>query len=190
LIFHPNLYWLCVFPSPATEQVDTVFFSSSRYKAPTASGYIIQYFFIVTLYFLVLRSLGQSYCLKQLDTEDKVNLVLRNIGNYRPNALRLMSLALISLSSWSQIPSVHVIPLVQWTGELPAFESRSVATLTVTTAVLFEFSLLVKIRQYLFVYYKLRQIGRFYICVSIPLCYIKFRSYNTVQHNTLNVNTL
>lgn len=70
--------------------MDTRFIlSSSGHKAPTAKLFIIQYF-IVTLYFLVLRSLSQSCCLKQLDSEDRINLVLPVVGNYRPEADRRM----------------------------------------------------------------------------------------------------
>jgi hypothetical protein len=113
LKFHPNLYRLCIIsrPLPMSRWIQ-FFFSSSRSKAPTVRCCIIQYFFMLTLYFVVLRSLGQSYCLNQLDTEGKVNLVLRKIGNYRSKAYRRMPRALISLSSWFQIQSVRVIPLV------------------------------------------------------------------------------
>ena len=45
---------------------------------------------MVTLYFLVLRTLSQSYCLKQLDSVERVNLVLPLVGNYRPEADRRM----------------------------------------------------------------------------------------------------
>lgn len=80
--FHRNLYRLCNFSRllPLSKWIQVLFSSLRDIQFPRQSWLLISVF-MVTLYFPVLRSLSQSYCLKQLDSEDRVNLVLPMVGN-------------------------------------------------------------------------------------------------------------
>lgn len=112
--FHRNLYRLYNFSRllPLSKWIQVLFSALRDIKLPRQSCLSFN-IFMVTLYFLVLRGLSQSYCLKQLDSEDRVNLVLPIVGNYRPEADCRMpkDLSLNFSQQLFQIPSVRTFPV-------------------------------------------------------------------------------